>query len=77
MFSKLGKESCRETGSEITKLKSDQGGEFISDMFQKHLQEAKVCQELTTPHTPEQNGYLEHDKRTIVEIVRNRIRRRD
>jgi transposase InsO family protein len=58
-------------------LKSDQGGEFISDTFQKHLQEAKVCQELTTPHTPEQNAYLEHDKRTIVEIVRNRIHRRD
>ncbi len=47
------------------------------DMFQKHLQETKVCQELTTPHTPEENGYLECVKCTVVEIERNRIHRRD
>jgi hypothetical protein len=38
------------------------------DTFQKHLQETKVCQELTTPHTPEENGYLECVKCTVVEI---------
>ncbi len=42
MFPQLGRESFRETGSEITKLRSGQGGESISDMFQKHLQELKL-----------------------------------
>jgi hypothetical protein len=37
----------------------------------------KFVKELTTPHTPEQNGYLEGDKCTTVELVRNRIHRRD
>ena len=51
-------------------LRSNNGGEYTSKEFALYLAKEGIKHELTTPHTPQQNGIAERLNRTLVEGVR-------
>ena len=56
--------------AKIKCLRSDRGGEYLSDEFMKHLKKAGTMRKLTVHDTPEHNGVAERLNRTILEKVR-------
>lgn len=54
----------------IKKLRTDNGGEYCSDEFDKYLKEAGIIHQKSCPYTPEQNGLAERMNRTIIEKTR-------
>ena len=69
-FKEFEKAVTNETGLQIGALRTDNGGEYLSKEFQKYLVDKGIKQELTVPHTPEQNGVAERLNRTLVESGR-------
>ena len=63
----------RDTNSRVFKLLTDRGAKYTSSAFREFLFWRGICQELTTPYTPEQNGEAERDNRTSMEAVRSMI----
>ncbi|KAI0523201.1 hypothetical protein KFK09_005595 [Dendrobium nobile] len=51
-------------------LRSDGGGEFTSQAFRSFLQDNGITQQLSCPHTPEQNGIAERKHRHLLDITR-------
>ena len=51
-------------------LRSDRGGEYLSDEFTHHLKAHGTERKPTTHDTPQHNGIVEHLNRTLVERVR-------
>lgn len=49
-------------------FQSDGGGEFTSNKFQIHLQKCGIKQNISCPHTPEQNGVSERKHRHVIEL---------
>ena len=58
------------TGQRLKTLRTDNGGEYMSDEFQNHLKRCGIRHELTIPRTPEQNGAAQRLNRTLVETTR-------
>src|SRR5204862_5084284 len=54
----------------IKVLRSDRGGEYLSDAFMQHLRDQGTIQKLTVHDTPEHNGVSERLNGTILEKVR-------
>ena len=54
----------------IKRLRSDQGGEFISEDFEKVLIENKIKHEKSAPFSPHQNGKAERGWRTLFSMAR-------
>ena len=54
----------------LCKVQFDNGGEFISNEFKKKLRSEGIHLQLSTPHTPQQNGKAERTNRTIAERAR-------
>src|ERR1700678_2242173 len=54
----------------IKSLRSDRGGEYLSEEFSNHLKKAGTMRKLTVHDTPEHNGVAEHLNRTLLEKVR-------
>lgn len=61
-------------GKEIKILKSDNGGEYVSNKFSNLLIGAGTRHETTVPHTPQQNGKAERFNRTIVEGIKTLLK---
>jgi hypothetical protein len=61
----------RYTGKKIKALRSDNGGEYISDAFSKHLTSCGIHHHFTAPYTPSQNGVAERFNRTIKSAMRS------
>lgn len=55
--------------SVIRNIHSNNGGEYISDAFRSHLNQAGILQQLTCPSTPEQNGVAERKNHHIMFVV--------
>ncbi|GJV37341.1 retrotransposon protein, putative, ty1-copia subclass [Tanacetum coccineum] len=45
-----------QLGKKIKALRSDRGGEYLSQEFKDYLSENGIVQNLTSPYTPQQNG---------------------
>jgi hypothetical protein len=56
--------------AKVKRLRSDRGGEYLSDEFSKHLKARGTERKLTTHDTPQHNGVAERLNRTLVERVR-------
>ena len=54
----------------LKKLRTDNGGEFMSTEFEEFLRKDGVQHELTVPKCPQQNGVAERLNRTLIEMVR-------
>ena len=61
------------TGKRLKKFRSDNGGEYISDEFDKYLKKRGILTEPTVPYTPQQNGKAERLNRTILDNVRSML----
>ncbi|KAJ0880785.1 putative RNA-directed DNA polymerase [Helianthus annuus] len=58
-----------ETGKVIKVLRTDRGGEYLSDAFTKFCLEHGIKRQLTTRFTPQQNGVAERKNRTVINMV--------
>ena len=59
-----------ECDKPIKKLRTDNGGEYVSKEFQDYLLSKGIEHQLTIPHTPQQNGVAERQNRTLMESAR-------
>lgn len=46
----------KQSGYNIKSLRTDSGGEFLSDNFNLFFDENGIRRELTAPYSPQQNG---------------------
>ncbi|GJZ90555.1 retrotransposon protein, putative, ty1-copia subclass [Tanacetum coccineum] len=56
-FKVFQKEVENQLGKIIKSLRSDRGGEYISQEFLDHLKDHRIITHHTTPYTPQHNGY--------------------
>lgn len=57
----------KQSGHQIKILRSDNGGEYESNEFQKYLDKNGIVHQTSAAHTPQQNGRAERMNRTIIE----------
>ena len=67
----------KESGRNIKVLRSDRGGEFLSNEFKIFCAEKGIQRQLTAPYIPEQNGVAERKNRTVVEMARSLLKEKD
>ena len=60
----------KQTGFEIQKLRSDNGGEYTSKAFKQFCEQHGIERQFSTPYTPQQNGVAERKNRTLFESAR-------
>ena len=51
-------------------LRSDNGGEYLSNAFSRYLEDENIIHQTSIPRTPEQNGVAERKNRSLVEKMR-------
>ncbi|KAK8589956.1 hypothetical protein V6N12_024343 [Hibiscus sabdariffa] len=64
-------------GKSIKALRSDRGGEYLSQDFDELLKECGVVSQLTPPGTPQWNGVSERRNRTLLDMVRSMMSHSD
>src|SRR4030043_238255 len=68
---------CTQVQSEkelkILKVRSDHGGEFENEPFEKFCEEHGFVHEFSSPRTPQQNGVVERKNRSLQEMARTMI----
>lgn len=69
-FEKTFSNECRE---KVTRLRTDNGGEYTSKEFQEYLKAQGIHHETTVPHTPQQNKVAERKNRTLIEAARTML----
>jgi hypothetical protein len=62
-----------ETGNFVHALRTDNGGEYFSNIFRKWLSKKGIRHESSVPHCPEQNGVAERANHIVVEAARSLI----
>ena len=65
--------SERHTGQSLHILRSDRGGEYMSNEFHDHLSNKGIVHQLSTVETPQQNGVAERINRTLMDLVRSML----
>lgn len=60
----------KETRKKIKSLRSDNGGENISDAFKDLCAKESIRRELIAPHNPQQNGVAERNNKSIVGVAK-------
>ncbi len=75
-FLEFEKYAERQTGRKIRIIRSDRGGEYLSNSLSKYLKHQGIVHELTASYTPHQNGISERFNRTILDLVRSMLSHR-
>lgn len=57
----------------IKKLRTDNGGEYVSKEFKTYLTQNGIVHQTTIPYSPQQNGVAERMNRTLIDLVRSMI----
>ncbi|GJS24853.1 retrotransposon protein, putative, ty1-copia subclass [Tanacetum coccineum] len=70
-FKVFQKEVENQLGKTIKSLRSDRGGEHMSQEFLDHLKDHGIIAYRTPPYTPQHNGVSERRNRTLLDIVRS------
>ncbi|GJY50252.1 retrotransposon protein, putative, ty1-copia subclass [Tanacetum coccineum] len=68
-FKVFQKEVENQLGKTIKSLRSDRGGEYMSQEFLDHLKEHGIIAQRTPPYTPQHNGVSERRNRTLLDMV--------
>ena len=63
----------KQAECDIKGLRSDNGGEYTSNVFEMYLKLHGIVHQTSTPHTPQQNGVAERANRTLVEMARSML----
>jgi transposase InsO family protein len=53
----------------IKRVRSDRGGEYLSNDFGEYCAEYGIIHETTTPYSPQSNGVAERKNRTLTNLV--------
>ncbi|GJR08705.1 retrotransposon protein, putative, ty1-copia subclass [Tanacetum coccineum] len=59
-----------QLGKTIKAIRSDRGGEYISQEFKDYLKANGIVQQLTPPYTPQHNGVSERRNRTLLDMLK-------
>ncbi|GJU19465.1 zinc finger, CCHC-type containing protein [Tanacetum coccineum] len=70
-FKVFQKEVENQLGKTIKSLRSDRGGEYMSQEFLDHLKDHEIIAHRTPPYTPQHNGVSEMRNRTLLDMVRS------
>ena len=70
-FLEYEKYAERQTGRKIRVLRSDRGGEYLSNHLTSYFKHQGIVHELTASYTPQQNGIAERFNRTSLNMVRS------
>ena len=62
-----------EKGFKVTSIRSDHGGEFDNDEFEKFCKDNGYKHNFSSPRTPQQNGVVERKNRTLQEMARTML----
>ncbi|KAI5333503.1 hypothetical protein L3X38_023634 [Prunus dulcis] len=62
-----------QSGFKIKGLRSDRGGEFLSNEFNSFCAEVGIQRQLTVAYSPQQNGVAERKNRTVVEMAKSML----
>ncbi|GJT95327.1 retrotransposon protein, putative, ty1-copia subclass [Tanacetum coccineum] len=68
MFKVFKNEVENQLGKTIKEIRSDRGGEYISQEFKDYLKANGIVQQLTPPYTPQHNGVSERRNRTLLDM---------
>nr|GEU61468.1 retrotransposon protein, putative, Ty1-copia subclass [Tanacetum cinerariifolium] len=68
VFQKKVEDQLRKT---VKSLRSNRGGEYISQEFLDHLKEHGIISHCTPPYTPQKNRVSERRNRTLLDMVRS------
>jgi transposase InsO family protein len=67
----------KTTAKNIRSLRSDRGGEYLSNEFKLYCENQRICRFLTAPYTPQQNDVAERKNRIILDMVRLMIKTKE
>ncbi|GJU43179.1 zinc finger, CCHC-type containing protein [Tanacetum coccineum] len=70
-FMVVPKDVENQLGKTIKSLRSDRGGEYMSQEFLDHLKEHGIIAHHTPPYTPQNNGVSERRNRTLLDMVQS------
>lgn len=70
-FKEFQNEVQNQLGKTIKALRSDRGGEYLSQEFIDHLKSCGIVSQRTPPGTPQMNGVSERRNRTLLDMVRS------
>ncbi|KAK9003614.1 hypothetical protein V6N11_084253 [Hibiscus sabdariffa] len=76
-FKEFKNEVQNKHGKSIKALRSDRGGEYLSQDFDELLKECGIVSQLTPPGTPQWNGVSERRNRTLLDMVRSMMSHTD
>ena len=62
-----------ECNGGIKTLRTDNGGEYLSDEFKTYIISKGFRHEMSAPYTPQQNGIAERMNRTLMESARSML----
>ena len=77
VFKEFQNEVQNQLGKTIKALRSDRGGEYLSQEFVDHLKQCGIVPQLTPSGTPQWNGVSERRNRTLLDMVRSMISQTD
>jgi transposase InsO family protein len=60
-----------QTGKRIKAVRYDRGGEFSSGNFKEFCDKNGIKREYTIPKTPQQNGVVERQNRSVQQMARS------
>jgi transposase InsO family protein len=59
----------KESGKQVKALRSDNGGEYISNEFKDFCSIEGIIRELIAPHKPQQNGVVERKNKKFMGVA--------
>jgi hypothetical protein len=62
-----------EFGLRIKKIRSDNGTEFKNSQIEGFFEEEGIKHEFSSPYTPQQNGVVERNNRTLLDMARTML----
>jgi transposase InsO family protein len=74
VFKKFKKKVEKKCEKSIKILRTDGGGEYTLNEFERFLVEQGIEHEVTAPYTPQHNGLAERRNRTVLNMVRSMLR---
>lgn len=69
------KSTTIDTANEVATLRTDNGTEFKNTVLKEYLLKKGIEHKFSVEYTPQQNGFIERDIRTVVEAARGMLHR--
>ena len=72
-FKEFEAATTTDSGQKVCTLRSDNGGEYVSQELETYLKSKGIRHKLTVPYSPQQNGVAERMNRTLMESARSML----